>query len=293
MKALMERLSKIKNPSGKEPESLVSLEARYELLRGPRPDISLDELNVRFRELEGEHDNKSMENVACELRTTSGAGTSTDAIDLNDISELSDCNDGDDFMDFINESLSLTRTDQTRSAQYEQSDAPSIDESRLRAAEKISEKIEGDIAQCDRMSCLEDFLNDNPVPSVFLADEGAAVSGKLRVPQKDKTELDMLMEQTRDECRLLGPHAGTVATRGVLFEDDDYNDQVRQLVMAAQDASYLEKKYGVEGARNNAGNRITKAGITTNEDGESNNDSVESRSYGSNISDDSSLDDSD
>ena len=114
------------------------------------------------------------------------------------------------------------------------------------------------------------------------------------LPSRDKTDVDILMEQMDDEVRLL-PHprsalpgaSSSAVGRGWRGHDSDEKELLKQLLMSARDEEQLDKKYGTGGASKTRECVNETRGMTLAAD-----DTSSERSYGSNISDDSCDDDS-
>ena len=290
VKALADRLNQLKYPSGKEEVcSLDSLQSRYEALRGPQEVVSLDDLHSRFEKLEG--------------NTVQQTGQKECDEQFHRIGEDDEEEEDDDFMNFINENLSMSmdiisNSKENHNFDFDNYAAGQFDESRLQSMEEKSESLLQDVTNNDNALDLEASLGNSEVVTSFISENlpvgtSARLNG-LGIPQKNKSEVDMLIEQVRDESRLLyNPVKTTYA--GPSGELND-GDQVSQLIKAARDAAYLEKKYGGSGSgsRNSQVENSKKAtqGDTTknvNDDDISDGE----RSYGSLISDDSTLSDSD
>lgn len=317
-KSLNERLWKIKYPAGKEKaESFESLQSRYEALRGPKTQVSLDELNSRFSQLEGAHCRVGESDSGTSISHNSGhMGPDNSDEDVG-------IDEDDDFMSFIADSLSKTASDcGSHSPVMTSCIPPSINESHLLETERKVQTILKGIEQHDQLSHMESQQPlHNSAVSVFLASNISSSNASSdacprHIPNKDKTELDWLIEQTRDEARLLRRHhnhppviMSESRTRPVdNLEDSCGDDQIRALVMAAQDAAYLENKYGGQISntkktttnRKNSSDNCASGGkmnhVVQNKrrsGDDEDDDSDGSRSYGSNISDESSLGDSD
>lgn len=289
LKELTERLSKIKFPSGKDPVSFDSLQSRFELLKCPQSNVSLDDLTSRFAVLEGHNSvfiNNSMSHTT----------------DVKNEDEDED----DDFLDFIENTISagyvLPGESTTMGSEF-------CERKVVHANRKCKEIMgEGSVgydnnitAVSENMSDLEDLLYACEETNGFVSESMLKVStthsnstSSVTVPERDKTELDLLIEQTRDESRLLRHSTAASSSAPASFAPSmDQSDEISELVMASRDAAYLEKKYGAGIA--NAQHSFVK-NIHSGEDKCSvEDDSVSDggRSYGSNISDESSLGDSD
>ena len=267
---------------------------------------------ARFQQLEPSPSSTAVEQSEAVAGTGCGGG-----LRLHEESECAcECDsDGvdqeeDDFMDFINDALSLPGSDRGSSPAsgrcYSTADIHSVNDARLLAAEKKSSEVVRSIRDEDHMSCLEDLLSENNTVSSTLlgTDEDSPVTAASRmcVPEKDKTELDLLMEQASDEVRLLERRPFATSSIGQSGHVNvNANDEVEELIRAAQDAALLEKKYGVHvpTGLTNKDSRIGMVSGATRIRGDcddnvnSDDESDESRSYGSNISDDSVISDSD
>jgi hypothetical protein len=335
LKELSGRLSKIKNPSGKEPASFADLQSRYESLRGPPTTVSLDDLNLRFDKLE---DDQVERGNSINNMLTSQLHRGDIDLDLDD-----DEGDEDDFMSFINDSLTMNVNSKVNYSHNTNINIPAdvssatFNEAHLLSVEHKSDLILGDIKRDDNMSNMEDLLYDSPATSGFMSfnlPTSSSSQGSYVVPNKDKSELDLLLEQIKDESRLLRNPIRTACAG----PSDDATEHISQLVMAARDAAYLDNKYGSNtrstiapvcddqknstttpisrnnynhsrGDKSNNKNMNIPQGanvLLTNtykahsvgddeeEDGASDDEvSDGGRSYGSNISDESSLGDSD
>lgn len=292
MNELAHRLSKIKNPSGQDPCSLATLQARHESLKGPKTHTSLENLNSRFTKLEGGE---------------SGEGVSVPPIDTaatQRVESIADdtADDDDDFLSFINDSLSMNMTAENISHKtnhpHTLSSVHTYNENHLHATETKSDVILEDINRSDNMSRMEDLLCDSQSTSEFMSAHfpvgNTSQGSRVIIPDKDKSELDLLLEQTKDESRLLrnpitSSHAGP-------SEDLTENDQITELIMAARDAAYLDKKYGGVVDTNTTTHTTSSKNKSRRVDDNDNDDDYSEdggRSYGSMISDESSLSDSD
>jgi hypothetical protein len=227
--------------------------------------------------------------------------------------EADEDDEDDDFMSFINDGLTANMPTSHKMLPS----TCNYNEPHLSAVQNKTDAIMKHIEDADEMSAMEELLCCTEASSRdFCAANLPADSMRDRyVPDKYKTELDLLLEQTRDESRLL---RNPITTTSISSSDDvGPDDQIKALIMAAQDAAYLDKKYGsslcedgrsrskksleggaVAGPAVNWGvgacaNNIRRRVVKEEQGGESEEESTSGRSYGSNISDESSLGESD
>jgi hypothetical protein len=244
IKDLSERLKKIKkndqNDDSKPPPNYDDLAARFtNLKQGSRPAATIPELMDRFSKLHPDicavtdsnsdtlvdHSSTLIDEFLDELEAEKQS-----AVDTADVQEDVDF---DDFEAFISMQIST----------------------------RLKEPIpSSDISNVDN---IEELLGGTDVGVSMLApDQGNIVPTSLMkgsIPARDKTDIDVLMEQMDDEARLLGRggHGApttsdsltssrhtSLHTSVLRSEYLDESEEIKRLLMASRDEARLESKYG-------------------------------------------------
>lgn len=271
------------------------------------PSPSFDSLMVRFHALKGEEseggDKQSLESLNARLRSLEvkqevfspgscslphqSAPTQGDLVGEDDVED-------DDFMEFICQSLNENNTVN----QISNSDYINLLDGRLNSAEETADKLLADVINKDnKMEKLDGILQCHQ-SEIDCIPSNVAITGDSSVRPSTrgngKTEADLLLEQAKDEVRLLRNPTYRISSSC----DNSAQDQINDLMNAAKDSALLEKKYGLQQRNHNKHSSTVTAGKqdTVNEDDKNANeddDDEYSQSCGSSVSDDSSVGDSD